>query len=253
MFHSVREAWLSASKHNMADVKELIPEFFYLPEFLLNSNNFDLGRYKEKWSNATDVNYKKLISCDCKHINVLFATVSQVPSRTAPSWVMSSCHLGPRAIHGNSSESIERQEWIHLWQYWTTFTCVHLNLWIVFHPGCRHWSVTTCQPTSMNGSTSFLATSNKVRQLWKQSTSSTTYSMRARWTSTTSTTRWRKQPPLASSTTLDKSPNRSETDWEIAWGHCICASVLVSVLLLKWKVDTSHLIIATITTSKNND
>ncbi|XP_047001362.1 WD repeat and FYVE domain-containing protein 3 [Schistocerca americana] len=43
MFHSVREAWLSASKHNMADVKELIPEFFYLPEFLCNSNNFDLG------------------------------------------------------------------------------------------------------------------------------------------------------------------------------------------------------------------
>ncbi|XP_008945145.1 PREDICTED: WD repeat and FYVE domain-containing protein 3-like, partial [Merops nubicus] len=43
MFHSVREAWYSASRHNMADVKELIPEFFYLPEFLLNSNNFDLG------------------------------------------------------------------------------------------------------------------------------------------------------------------------------------------------------------------
>ena len=43
MYHSVREAWLSASKHNMADVKELIPEFFYLPEFMLNSNNFDLG------------------------------------------------------------------------------------------------------------------------------------------------------------------------------------------------------------------
>jgi len=45
MFHSVREGWFSASKHNMADVKELIPEFFYLPEFLLNANNFDLGRY----------------------------------------------------------------------------------------------------------------------------------------------------------------------------------------------------------------
>lgn len=45
MFNSVREAWLSASKHNMADVKELIPEFFYLPEFLCNSNNFDLGRF----------------------------------------------------------------------------------------------------------------------------------------------------------------------------------------------------------------
>ncbi|XP_055386714.1 WD repeat and FYVE domain-containing protein 3 isoform X2 [Condylostylus longicornis] len=43
MFHSIKEAWLSASKFNMADVKELIPEFFYLPEFLTNSNNFDLG------------------------------------------------------------------------------------------------------------------------------------------------------------------------------------------------------------------
>ena len=43
MFHSVKENWLSASKNNMADVKELIPEFFYLPEFLCNSNNFDLG------------------------------------------------------------------------------------------------------------------------------------------------------------------------------------------------------------------
>lgn len=43
LFHSIKEAWLSASKLNMADVKELIPEFFYLPEFLENSNNFDLG------------------------------------------------------------------------------------------------------------------------------------------------------------------------------------------------------------------
>ncbi|XP_068245244.1 WD repeat and FYVE domain-containing protein 3 isoform X2 [Palaemon carinicauda] len=43
MFHSMKEAWHSASRNNMADVKELIPEFFYLPEFLLNSNKFDLG------------------------------------------------------------------------------------------------------------------------------------------------------------------------------------------------------------------
>ena len=27
----------------MADIKELIPEFFYLPEFVVNSNHFDLG------------------------------------------------------------------------------------------------------------------------------------------------------------------------------------------------------------------
>lgn len=28
---------------NPNDVKELIPEFFYFPEFLKNMNNFDLG------------------------------------------------------------------------------------------------------------------------------------------------------------------------------------------------------------------
>ncbi|VDM30874.1 unnamed protein product [Hydatigera taeniaeformis] len=43
MFHSVEEAWLSASQHNMTDVRELIPEFFYLPDFLVNSNHFDFG------------------------------------------------------------------------------------------------------------------------------------------------------------------------------------------------------------------
>ena len=44
MFQSVKDSWLSASERNNGDVKELIPEFFYLPEFLTNSNRFDLGR-----------------------------------------------------------------------------------------------------------------------------------------------------------------------------------------------------------------
>lgn len=61
MFHSVKEAWLSASKHNMADVKELIPEFFYLSEFLQNSNHFDLG----------NISY-----------NILFHTENTTPSKT---------------------------------------------------------------------------------------------------------------------------------------------------------------------------
>lgn len=43
LFHSVKEAWLSAARTNMADVKELIPEFFYLPEFLTNQNKFEYG------------------------------------------------------------------------------------------------------------------------------------------------------------------------------------------------------------------
>uniref|UniRef100_A0A663EJC4 WDFY family member 4 n=1 Tax=Aquila chrysaetos chrysaetos TaxID=223781 RepID=A0A663EJC4_AQUCH len=43
MFHSVKSTWESASRDNMSDVRELIPEFFYLPEFLTNANNFELG------------------------------------------------------------------------------------------------------------------------------------------------------------------------------------------------------------------
>ncbi|XP_034537065.1 WD repeat- and FYVE domain-containing protein 4 isoform X2 [Notolabrus celidotus] len=43
MFYSVKKEWESASRDNMSDVRELIPEFFYLPDFLLNSNHIQLG------------------------------------------------------------------------------------------------------------------------------------------------------------------------------------------------------------------
>lgn len=42
-FHSVPQTWRSLYD-NVNDVKELIPEFFYFPEFLINMNNFDLGK-----------------------------------------------------------------------------------------------------------------------------------------------------------------------------------------------------------------
>ena len=42
MFHSVESTW-RACLDNTSDVKELVPEFFYQPEFLRNSNGFDLG------------------------------------------------------------------------------------------------------------------------------------------------------------------------------------------------------------------
>lgn len=44
LFNSIRDTWLSAAgKGNTSDVKELIPEFFYMPEFLVNRFNLDLG------------------------------------------------------------------------------------------------------------------------------------------------------------------------------------------------------------------
>ncbi|KAL8413495.1 hypothetical protein RB594_004941 [Gaeumannomyces avenae] len=43
LFYSVAGAWKSASQDNGSDVRELIPEFFCLPEFLSNINGYDFG------------------------------------------------------------------------------------------------------------------------------------------------------------------------------------------------------------------
>lgn len=42
-FHSIQQTWYLSSAGSSTDVKELIPEFFYFPEFLVNINNFDFG------------------------------------------------------------------------------------------------------------------------------------------------------------------------------------------------------------------
>ncbi|EOA19773.1 hypothetical protein CARUB_v10000019mg [Capsella rubella] len=55
LFNSIKETWLSAAgKGNTSDVKELIPEFFYMPEFLENRFYLDLGEKQsgEKVSNV---------------------------------------------------------------------------------------------------------------------------------------------------------------------------------------------------------
>ncbi|XP_073051672.1 protein SPIRRIG isoform X2 [Primulina eburnea] len=55
LFNSIRETWLSAAgKSNTSDVKELVPEFFYMPEFLQNKFNLDLGE-KQSGEKVGDV------------------------------------------------------------------------------------------------------------------------------------------------------------------------------------------------------
>ena len=43
LFYDIGNAWLSASRDNMTDVRELTPEFYYLPDFLVNANGYDFG------------------------------------------------------------------------------------------------------------------------------------------------------------------------------------------------------------------
>ncbi|XP_022079256.1 neurobeachin-like protein 1 [Acanthaster planci] len=52
-FHSIPSLW-DTLMENPNDVKELIPEFFYMPEFLENRNNFDLG-YLQTGERVNDV------------------------------------------------------------------------------------------------------------------------------------------------------------------------------------------------------
>ncbi|XP_022728112.1 protein SPIRRIG-like isoform X3 [Durio zibethinus] len=55
LFNSIRDTWLSvAGKGNTSDVKELIPEFFYMPEFLENRSGLDLGE-KQSGEKVGDV------------------------------------------------------------------------------------------------------------------------------------------------------------------------------------------------------
>ena len=43
LFYSIGKAWTSASRDNMTDVRELIPEFYYLPDMFINANGYDFG------------------------------------------------------------------------------------------------------------------------------------------------------------------------------------------------------------------
>ncbi|KAF2398110.1 beach-domain-containing protein [Trichodelitschia bisporula] len=55
LFYSIEKAWLSASRDNMGDVRELTPEFFYLPEFLTNINGYNFGQRQGSGEQIGDV------------------------------------------------------------------------------------------------------------------------------------------------------------------------------------------------------
>ena len=48
LFHSMQETWRSTSGNvNMSEVKELIPEMFYLPDVFINESNLDMGERQD--------------------------------------------------------------------------------------------------------------------------------------------------------------------------------------------------------------
>ena len=55
LFQSIPAAWKSSSQENKTDVRELIPEFYCLPEFLSNINGYNFGARQNSGSKVDNV------------------------------------------------------------------------------------------------------------------------------------------------------------------------------------------------------
>ena len=55
LFDSIERTWLSASAETVSDVRELTPEFYFMPEFLLNVNRYDFGKKESTGKAVNDV------------------------------------------------------------------------------------------------------------------------------------------------------------------------------------------------------
>ncbi|KAF7196337.1 Beige protein-like 1 [Pseudocercospora fuligena] len=89
LFDSIERAWLSASKETMSDVRELTPEFFYLPEFLTNINKYDFGTKQVTGETVSDVKLPRWAKGDPqifiqKHREAL---ESPYVSQRLPDWI----------------------------------------------------------------------------------------------------------------------------------------------------------------------
>ena len=89
MFHSIEQAWTSASQEHMADVRELIPEFFYLPEFLENLNNYSFGVLQKNGKSIDSVTLPPWAKGDPKIFLTKHREALESPyvRRNLPQWI----------------------------------------------------------------------------------------------------------------------------------------------------------------------
>jgi hypothetical protein len=93
-FHSMNVSWNLSSGDSTTDFKELIPEFFYLPEFLTNFEHFNFGN-RHNGIKVDDVN----LPAWCRYDPRLFVMIkrqaleSEYTSRNLHHWIDLSKHL----------------------------------------------------------------------------------------------------------------------------------------------------------------
>ncbi|CAG8749385.1 4126_t:CDS:1, partial [Acaulospora colombiana] len=89
LFTDIKRAWDSASQDSRGDVRELIPEFFTLPEFLWNAAGLDFGKQSATGEKINDVKLPPW----AKNDPLLFISLhrqaleSDYVSRNLPAWI----------------------------------------------------------------------------------------------------------------------------------------------------------------------
>lgn len=87
-FHALATTWRLTSCDSTTDVKELIPEFFYLPEFLLNSEGFNFG-VRQNGIRVTDVELPPWAKGDARLFILVHraALESDIVRKHLPFWI----------------------------------------------------------------------------------------------------------------------------------------------------------------------
>ncbi|XP_020281501.1 lysosomal-trafficking regulator isoform X2 [Pseudomyrmex gracilis] len=87
-FHALATTWRLTSCDSTTDVKELIPEFFYLPEFLLNSEGFNFG-LRQNGNRVGDVELPKWCGGDARIFILVHraALESDITRVLLPYWI----------------------------------------------------------------------------------------------------------------------------------------------------------------------
>jgi hypothetical protein len=114
LFRSIRESWMSASggvsddpstlTSNLQDVKELIPEFFFLPDFLCNINGYEMGFATIRKESRT-----RSVSSD----KLSVGNAEEAPSRSPASGNGQAVQRGVDVPLGVRVDDVELPPWAH--------------------------------------------------------------------------------------------------------------------------------------------
>jgi hypothetical protein len=114
LFRSIRESWMSASggvsddpstlTSNLQDVKELIPEFFFLPDFLCNINGYEMGFATIRKESRT-----RSVSSD----KLSVGNAEEAPSRSPASGNRQAVQRGDDVPLGVRVDDVELPPWAH--------------------------------------------------------------------------------------------------------------------------------------------